>query len=120
MNYLTWAITVLAFVGTAVCLYTTLDAQADLNAQIVDPDAPADRRVRQAMAGRIARRSAASSGIMHLSWLLIGLLVVLPQLKWLANLLGPIGLTVAIIVMQVVAVVAQLRNQIDRVRLRRS
>ena len=113
MNFGVWTITVLALLGTGVCIYTALDAQADLRSR-----KGAGLNGRLEVAGKIARRSAASSGIMHLTWLLIGVLVVVPQFGWLARLLGPIGLTAAIILMQIAAILAQFQTQLDRRRAR--
>lgn len=112
-----WMFSLLGLAGVAICVYTTLDAWADLRA-----------RARVGMngdlktAGHIARRAALASMMLHAGFLVVGLSAILgagppPRLYARSVMVG-----LLYVFMQLAVVFAQVRNQYDRnvIRARRS
>jgi hypothetical protein len=107
------AFTSLALIGVLVCLYTGLDAQRDLRAR-----ARANIDGGLKTTGRVARRSALASMLLHLGFFLIGLTSILGPLPATDRWQRSIVVGGAFVVVQSVIVWSQIRNQLDRAQLR--
>ena len=110
-----WTFTLLALAGVAVSLITGLDAWEDLRVR-----ARAGKNGDLATSGRIARRGAFASMLLHAGFLALGVTAVMAPLPSSARYGRAEFAAVIFIVVQAGVVAAQIRNQFDRSALRRA
>ena len=107
-----WSFSVMGAIGVGVCVYTAFDAWADLRAR-----ARLGLNGDLEVVGRVARRGALASMLMHGAFLVLGISALLsrppPQIYGRSVMVATIY-----VVVQLVVVIAQVRNQFDRSRVR--
>ena len=109
-----WVFFVLSFAGVAISAYTSYDAQKDLVAR-----RKAGLNGDLEVSGRIARRGSLGAMQLHFGLLILGAFAVLPWLIGPAKLIGPAILGIVFILLQASSIASQIRNQIDRWKLRK-
>lgn len=108
-----WLFASLGLVGVGICIYTAVDAWADLRAR-----ARAGLNGDLEAIGHITRRGALASMLLHAGFLFLGvtaLMAIAPPPRLYMRSVMAASLYV---LMQLAVVFAQIRNQYDRNRIR--